>query len=630
MKKLSLLPIVILALLVSCEKPASEADRNAQIEQEVQRRLDAERQAQDRERLAQQQTDLEARERALAEKEAATSKVAAATPRATARPIARDDTPSVDRRGARSYDTFYRKLDPYGAWRETPDYGFVWQPRVAQQSRNWRPYTDGRWAYTDVGWTWVSNEPFGWAAYHYGRWTRLRGVGWVWVPGEEWAPAWVSWRTSNEHIGWAPLPPEARFERRTGIKKWADSYYDIGADEYVFIPNEDIGAENLERSVLPVDRNVTIVNQTTNVTNITYSNTTIINEGPNYDELRQHSRRPFERLRLQREYDIEESQTPQATVRGNVLAIMTPFFNARVTQRPRNLGAPIREATVERNWATDANQPDARRAREKMRSEATPPPNAPSKKFEKPVVIESTPPPAATPAPAATAVPVAPATPTPASAVSATPAPEPSASPTPRRPRSTPTPTPEATPPPATPTPVPVATATAEPTATPRPRPTAPIVTPPPNVIDPPVREPVEDQVKIPRGRDGRPPRAIPGKRGGREDEGDAAGREINAAPIATPPAAAEPVAPRAVTPPPIAEPEMSESVEKSEGGTSRLDDGRGERRPRTLPTPAPVVPEPRIEESVVPPAAAEKARPTDQDDASEDARPTPEGANEP
>ena len=115
---------------------------------------------------------------------------------------------SADSSSPRSYDTFYRKLEPYGGWRETTDYGYVWQPEQAQRSRDWRPYTDGRWAYTDAGWTWVSDEPFGWATYHYGRWTRLRGVGWVWVPGDEWAPAWVSWRKSDRHLGWAPLPPE--------------------------------------------------------------------------------------------------------------------------------------------------------------------------------------------------------------------------------------------------------------------------------------------------------------------------------------------------------------------------------------------------------------------------------------
>ena len=115
-----------------------------------------------------------------------------------------------------------------------------------------------------------------------------------------------------KNVGWAPLPPEARFEKRTGIKHWADSYYDIDADEYVFVPNEDIGDENIQRAVMPEDRNVTIVNETTNVTNITYNNTTIVNEGPNFDRLRGRSRRPVERLHLQREYNVEREENPRA------------------------------------------------------------------------------------------------------------------------------------------------------------------------------------------------------------------------------------------------------------------------------------------------------------------------------
>ncbi len=129
--------------------------------------------------------------------------------------------------------------------------------------------------YTDAGWTWVSEEPFGWATYHYGRWVRLRRIGWVWVPGEEWAPAWVSWRTSKNYVGWAPLPPEARFDRKSGIRNWADNYYDIGPDQYAFVPGDEFGSRRIQRSVVPVERNVTIVIETTNVTNITYANATI-------------------------------------------------------------------------------------------------------------------------------------------------------------------------------------------------------------------------------------------------------------------------------------------------------------------------------------------------------------------
>src|SRR5450755_4063816 len=244
-----LIIVTACACFVSCEKPPSEADHNAQVEKEVQARLEAEHQTQEQQRLAQQQADLDAREKALADKEAAASRSteAAEAPRVAAR----ERETSSDEGAPQSYDTFYRKLEPYGAWRESADYGYVWQPRAAQESRNWRPYTDGRWAYTDAGWTWISGEPFGWATYHYGRWVRLSRVGWVWVPGDEWAPAWVSWRTSKDYVGWAPLPPEARFDRRSGIRNWADNYYDIGPDQYAFVPTNEFTSERVRRVVVP-------------------------------------------------------------------------------------------------------------------------------------------------------------------------------------------------------------------------------------------------------------------------------------------------------------------------------------------------------------------------------------------
>lgn len=388
MKKLSFFAGIAAVLFnVSCQRPQSEAERNAQVEQEVQQRLAAERQADEQQRLAQQQADLNAREQALADRENLANETATPEDQSvttTETTHSRTATADDDSAATDSYDTFYRKLEPYGAWRETSEYGYVWQPEQAQRSRAWRPYTDGRWAYTDAGWTWVSEEPFGWATYHYGRWTRLRGVGWVWVPGEEWAPAWVSWRKSDEYVGWAPLPPEARFDRKKGIQRWADSYYDIDADEYVFVPNEAIGSQQLERDVVPVDRNVTIVTQTTNVTNITYNNTIIVNQGPSYEELRAHSRQPLERFRLERRRG-GQIDTPQPVVRGDVLAVTAPVFRAQAVDRPRTPGEPIRQVQVERNWAANVNQAEAERAREKMKSEATPPPDAPAKRYEKPM-----------------------------------------------------------------------------------------------------------------------------------------------------------------------------------------------------------------------------------------------------
>src|ERR1700756_5237199 len=46
---------------------------------------------------------------------------------------------------ADSYNLFYERLQSQGHWFEDPSYGYVWQPGVAEQDENWRPYTDGHW-----------------------------------------------------------------------------------------------------------------------------------------------------------------------------------------------------------------------------------------------------------------------------------------------------------------------------------------------------------------------------------------------------------------------------------------------------------------------------------------------------
>lgn len=104
-----------------------------------------------------------------------------------------------------SFATFHDGLAPYGEWVNVGAYGPVWRPQHV--GAGWRPYFYGRWEWTDEGWLWVSDEPWGWAAYHYGRWAYDSYYGWVWIPGYQWAPAWVTWRYSPEYIGWAPLGP---------------------------------------------------------------------------------------------------------------------------------------------------------------------------------------------------------------------------------------------------------------------------------------------------------------------------------------------------------------------------------------------------------------------------------------
>jgi hypothetical protein len=92
------------------------------------------------------------------------------TPPPQAAPPAGDPPPDAASQDA-SYQTFYDQLSPYGQWINDPDYGYVWMPDA---SADFKPYaTDGHWVYTDEGWTWDSDYPWGWAAFHYGRWLWL-------------------------------------------------------------------------------------------------------------------------------------------------------------------------------------------------------------------------------------------------------------------------------------------------------------------------------------------------------------------------------------------------------------------------------------------------------------------------
>jgi hypothetical protein len=94
---------------------------------------------------------------------------------------------------------FFERLAPFGTWFDDPIYGYVFAPA----DPSYTPYSNGFWKLTDYGWTWISNDPFGWATDHYGRW--LWRSRWVWKPDTTWGPAWVQWRVGENAIGWAPM-----------------------------------------------------------------------------------------------------------------------------------------------------------------------------------------------------------------------------------------------------------------------------------------------------------------------------------------------------------------------------------------------------------------------------------------
>jgi hypothetical protein len=254
------------------------------------------------------------------------------------------------------YGQFHDALSSYGSWFSTPNYGYVWQPAAVRQS-NWRPYSRGRWVCSDRGWTWDSEEPFGWATYHYGRWALLRGRGWIWVPGSEWAPSWVSWREADRHIGWAPLPPETLAYRDHRWDRSVDTQFRIGAACFNFIETQNFGG-SAYRHCLPVSENIGYFQHSTNITNITVIQNQVICGGPQYENLCQRSGRPLPFYRL----DLDQHSRPCRDPLGmhsryadGTMTIAAPNMDAAWNDglRPAKIAGRIDNLQVERTQPLD-------------------------------------------------------------------------------------------------------------------------------------------------------------------------------------------------------------------------------------------------------------------------------------
>ncbi|MFI5231186.1 MAG: DUF6600 domain-containing protein [Gemmatimonadales bacterium] len=107
-------------------------------------------------------------------------------------------------------------LDANGRWETDADDGPIWYPTTV--AVGWVPYRYGHWGWVEPwGWVWISDEPWGFAPFHYGRWAFVRNR-WGWVPGPRmgrpyYSPALVAFADgSGFGVGvgvsaWFPLGP---------------------------------------------------------------------------------------------------------------------------------------------------------------------------------------------------------------------------------------------------------------------------------------------------------------------------------------------------------------------------------------------------------------------------------------
>ncbi|HEV8447155.1 MAG TPA: DUF6600 domain-containing protein [Gemmatimonadaceae bacterium] len=121
----------------------------------------------------------------------------------------------------------WEDLDDNGVWFADAANARVWCP--TRVSKTWVPYREGRWSWVEPwGWTWVDDQPWGYAPFHYGRWETVThndcASTWAWVPGPVveqpvWAPALVAFidgaaldlSRGPDFEAWFPLGPTAPY-----------------------------------------------------------------------------------------------------------------------------------------------------------------------------------------------------------------------------------------------------------------------------------------------------------------------------------------------------------------------------------------------------------------------------------
>lgn len=217
-----------------------------------------------------------------------------------------------------NFGFFYSSLSPYGEWIQINGGENVWRP--FNTGYDWAPYHYGHWVWTNDGWYWDSDEPYGNIVYHYGRWYNDDNYGWIWIPDYQWAPAWVEWRYDNNYIGWAPLPPYAAFSIGFGIR--FTTSYNVPYRYYSFLGYNHMCDVNAYNYYVDNNFKYRIYSNSKFRTNYGYSDGRVINRGVDVDFIRQRSGGRIVERRIQIDSNprnFESRSQNSTTVRAFIL-----------------------------------------------------------------------------------------------------------------------------------------------------------------------------------------------------------------------------------------------------------------------------------------------------------------------
>lgn len=203
---------------------------------------------------------------------------------------------------------------------------------------------------TEYGWTWVSDYPWGWAPFHYGRWDLDNSYGWFWVPGNEWGPSWVTWRSGNGYYGWTPMRPGMSTNPSYG-----NNYDDL--DRWYFVREMDLGRSDMHRYYANRSDYHTIINNST-VINNTYvdrsRNSTYIT-GPSRNDVQRVTGRKINTV------SVRDNQRPGQEITNSSMQIFRPKIQ---TASDRNLQPVPSRITNQKDIrpAGERNRPDQQRS----------------------------------------------------------------------------------------------------------------------------------------------------------------------------------------------------------------------------------------------------------------------------
>ena len=214
-----------------------------------------------------------------------------------------------------SFGVFFDGLAPYGAWTDHPRSG--WSGRRTSRRGGGRTATGaGLSRPTRAGPGSATSPGPG------RRTTTATGcydpvAGWLWVPGyDEWAPAVVDWRVTDDWIGWAPRPPAPA----------GSSGPRLLPAHYTFVERRFFAEPLLPRYIVPVARNVEFLS--------------FARAGPRRRRRLGRARRPgrIERVRLR---DLKKAS---AAGRGRSELRAASRGRDRVVVEPREHGRPRAKA----------------------------------------------------------------------------------------------------------------------------------------------------------------------------------------------------------------------------------------------------------------------------------------------